>query len=53
LRAFYDREQNGVFVGVRKLEQPVADAQSKRSTNTSISPPQGKPIPSASSSEMP
>jgi len=41
------------FQVIGEFEEPVADAQSKRSTNTSISPPHGKPTPRASSSEMP
>ena len=53
VRPFDDGEEDSALVGVRELEQPVADAQSKRSTKTSISPPQGSPTPSASSSEIP
>jgi hypothetical protein len=52
-RPLDDGEEDGPLVGVRELEQPVGDAHSKRSTKTSISPPQGSPTPKASSSEMP
>ena len=52
-RTLDDRVHDGALVRVRELEQPVGDGQSRRSTKTSISPPQGRPTPSASSSEMP
>src|SRR5439155_9840336 len=51
--AVEDGEEHGALVTVRDLEHPIAKTHSKRSTKTSISPPQGRPTPIASSSEIP
>ncbi len=50
---FDHREDDRPLVAVCEREQDVGQAQSRRSTNTSISPPQGSPTVSASSSEIP
>src|SRR3954453_4169007 len=52
-RAFEHREEHRTFVRVREREEPLGQVHSKRSTKTSISPPHGRPMPSASSSEIP
>ena len=46
-------EEHGPLLAVGELEQPVGEGHSSRSRKTSISPPHGRPTPSACSSEMP
>ena len=46
-------EEHGPLLAVSELEQQVGEGHSSRSRKTSISPPHGRPTPSACSSEMP
>ena len=45
--ALDDGEQHCALVAVREREQVVGERQSSRSRKTSISPPHGRPTPSA------
>jgi len=51
--ALEDGEKHSALVRVREREEPFGQVHSRGSTKTSISPPHGSPMPSASSSEMP